>query len=831
MPQSSISSRPHLAEPLESRRLLATFIVNTPADGPSNPVDGVLTLREAITASEAAAGADVIEFSPAAFNVPRTILLTEGALQVSGDLTINDSAAGVTVDAGGDSRVLAALSGADLTVNGLVLTNGATRIDDQGTADPSDDTRDSGGAVFIEAGDVVGGLATPQVRFNGTTISNSAGGDGGGIFSQGNLTLINATVTGNTAFDPDSGSSGGGIFASLGTLTIIGGTYSDNTSTRPDTSGAGGGIRTFVGASITGATITGNTSNFGGGVLSEGGDLLIANSILSNNAAEAFEADPGSAGLEGGSGGGLYVDVTNGGTIPVVVASASITGSTIGAVRNGAGSIVVPGNTAQFGAGAFFIGVEEDAPALIRGASRPPADSTNVTNAIDFTNATGAVRAERFGGAAVTRARFADRAADDADQPDVPTRARRLFGEPQYEVIESTFDANAATASGGGLFAWETTVNIAQSRFVANSVSGGFASGGGIGIIDADLFILNSELSQNVVFSPDSTNRPSFGGAIDLIATNPTGISELFVVNTTIANNTAGNRAALSASALDTDLVSGTFEVRLIQDTITGNTATFAGGGVVAQGGAGVSAGTSEVLFANTILAGNVAPDLSGNPSPSNLGQVNTGAVEFPITGVNIFGTDLIGSAQDISTDDPMLRPLGYYGDNLDGGNTRSMPPIGPASPAYNAGDDSVAVDPGADGEIGTADDEPLTVDQRAGDFPRIVYEAVDIGATEYTLIGDADRSGTVSLADFLILRANFGQEGRTFGQGNFNSVANPDRDTIGAVSLADFLLLRANFGTSVPLGPAPSPASLPLFGKGSDGDDDGDRRAIGILR
>lgn len=69
-----------------------------------------------------------------------------------------------------------------------------------------------------------------------------------------------------------------------------------------------------------------------------------------------------------------------------------------------------------------------------------------------------------------------------------------------------------------------------------------------------------------------------------------------------------------------------------------------------------------------------------------------------------------------------------------------------------------------------------------------VLYGANAISATA-ALPGDANLDGTVSLADFLVLRANFGADSGHFTTGDF--------DQNGTVSLADFLLLRANFGTS----------------------------------
>lgn len=68
---------------------------------------------------------------------------------------------------------------------------------------------------------------------------------------------------------------------------------------------------------------------------------------------------------------------------------------------------------------------------------------------------------------------------------------------------------------------------------------------------------------------------------------------------------------------------------------------------------------------------------------------------------------------------------------------------------------------------------------------------------------GDANGDGTVSLADFLILRSHFGSsDGVSFDEGDFNGD--------GTVSLADFLILRGNFGNSSDGNNAPGLGALP---------------------
>ncbi|MEL7238811.1 MAG: PEP-CTERM sorting domain-containing protein, partial [Planctomycetota bacterium] len=74
---------------------------------------------------------------------------------------------------------------------------------------------------------------------------------------------------------------------------------------------------------------------------------------------------------------------------------------------------------------------------------------------------------------------------------------------------------------------------------------------------------------------------------------------------------------------------------------------------------------------------------------------------------------------------------------------------------------------------------------------------------------GDANRDGDVNLADFLILRDNFGDDDANFYDADFNG------DNV--VDLADFLILRDNFGSSDTgdmnawLATVPEPASMGL--------------------
>ena len=169
----------------------ATLTVTKTADTADGACDADCSLREAIIAANADTGADTITLPAGTYT--RTIAGANEDLAATGDLDI----------AGGSA------SGA-LTINGAGAT--ATIIDG-GDLDRVLHVK-SGGAVSI----------------SGVTIQNGSGGEGGGIYNIGTLTLTNSTVSGNTA-----GANGGGIY-NYSTMTITNSTVSGNTA---PVSGAG----------------------------------------------------------------------------------------------------------------------------------------------------------------------------------------------------------------------------------------------------------------------------------------------------------------------------------------------------------------------------------------------------------------------------------------------------------------------------------------------------------------------------------------------------------------------------------------------------------------
>ncbi len=301
--QNSLYRRRLRFEPLEDRRLLALVTVTTLADS-INFNDGLTSLREAIFATNLVTGPDTIDFAPAlTASGSATILLTQGELDITDDLTINGPGANLlTIDA----------SGSDPT--------------------PDQNNGDGSRVFHIDDGQRAGFI---DVRMSNMSIT---GGDvdetGGGIESLEYLSVMNVRITGNAA------SAGGGIYSFLGTLRVANSVIDNNIAwaivaaaggiyvNRADANivgstignnvaqDAGGGIAVTNGsATITETTITANVSygNGGAGIELVRATVTVANSTISGN-------------VTSGNGGGIFAYRSN-----VNVDSSTISGNTGGA--------------------------------------------------------------------------------------------------------------------------------------------------------------------------------------------------------------------------------------------------------------------------------------------------------------------------------------------------------------------------------------------------------------------------------------------------------------------------------------------------------------------
>ncbi|MGC2235235.1 MAG: choice-of-anchor Q domain-containing protein [Pyrinomonadaceae bacterium] len=249
----------------------ADFTV-TRSDDRNNPTCAVgdCSLREAIAAANAAAGADRIFFAPSLNN--QTILLSSQLVTAGNDtLTITGRGANLlTIDGGGLYRVFNIGNQSQVTIADLKLTGG---------------NGSNGGGAGIRAGN---NTVITLERVNITGNNSPVSVDGGGVYFEGaTLNIRNSTISGNKA------ANGAGIVHyGTGTMIIVNSTISNNTLVSGGS--YGGGIAMSGNNILRNVTITGNSSEItktassGGGVtVFSGGSLNFANTIIAGNNAEA----------------------------------------------------------------------------------------------------------------------------------------------------------------------------------------------------------------------------------------------------------------------------------------------------------------------------------------------------------------------------------------------------------------------------------------------------------------------------------------------------------------------------------------------------------------
>jgi hypothetical protein len=282
------------------------------------------SLRQALSIAN---NGDMITFA-----VTGTIVLTSGGLVIDKDVTISGPGADqLSINGNQTQQCVLYADQTTVTISHLTITNGAAICNDHGalTVDNCIITGNSYGGI---ANDGVNG---PQVRrsngvrdvtkpydqcfaaacltvtnstisgnsgpgidnvsaavtiVNSTLTDNSTGqeqGFGGGVNTHGIkapglATIINSTISGNSAFY-----GGGGISCGFSSLTVAGSTISGNS-----TGGVGGGIAGGDFATIVNSTISENSAGTSGGGIASGGHTAIANTTITDNSAA--------------SGGGIY---------------------------------------------------------------------------------------------------------------------------------------------------------------------------------------------------------------------------------------------------------------------------------------------------------------------------------------------------------------------------------------------------------------------------------------------------------------------------------------------------------------------------------------------
>jgi RHS repeat-associated protein/CSLREA domain-containing protein len=242
----------------------SAFVVSKTNDTNDGICNADCSLREAIRAANAQAGADLIILPPGTYNLTITgsdSNATAGDLDITQDLAIvgTGSPADTIVNAAGlGDRVFEILGGpvsvSNITIQGGTGQGAGIRSSNQsltldrvvisGNSNSSGD----GGGIYI-----IGGSLTMT---NSAIINNSSQYAGGMMVDNSTVTLTNVTVSGNTALE-----SGGGLrIKNGGSLSLINVTVSNNTTdSDANGSGDGGGLHQSVGTlTIKNSIIAGN---------------------------------------------------------------------------------------------------------------------------------------------------------------------------------------------------------------------------------------------------------------------------------------------------------------------------------------------------------------------------------------------------------------------------------------------------------------------------------------------------------------------------------------------------------------------------------------------
>src|SRR5581483_8787263 len=303
----------------------------------NNSDSGSGSLRQAVLNAGTMGGQNVITFTNTLSG--QTILLTNGQIELGGNLAIDASALpnGIQLNGNASSRVFQVDNGASVLLNSLTITNASSAF---------------GGGVIN-----YGTLTVKNCTFAGNQAANFS--DGGGAienWTSATLTVINSTFTGNQV--PGSNNDGGGaIVDEGGTLTVINSTFVGNSAPGQ----YGGGIKCFGTLLLTNSIVCSNTA-FGNpniaASFSGSNNLVDTNALvapLGNYGGPTPTMPPllGSPAINAGAATGLTTDQRG---FPRVVGSAP----DIGAVEFQYGLVV--SNTTDSGENSLRADVAYDSP-------------------------------------------------------------------------------------------------------------------------------------------------------------------------------------------------------------------------------------------------------------------------------------------------------------------------------------------------------------------------------------------------------------------------------------------------------------------------------------
>ncbi len=604
-------------------RITPSVTVNTILDL-APPITGQVSLREAINMVNAGQVAD------------NTIILPSGSYQN-------------------------ALGAFDITHSLILQGGGAASTTINGTHNPNTDH------IFV-----IEPSTSINVQVSGVTLTGGDTGENGGAIDlldapalASTLTLSNCVVTGNQAVG-----AGGGIAINRGSLNLI-----DTQVTNNSAGGSGGGIAvlggngsvTISGSTISGNSLTSNTTGGGGLCLDTTGTVAITDSTISNNVS-----------LQDGGGIDNINDAPSGFTL---------TGDTL------------DGNQAKGGNGGAI--------AVTTAVNLTVQNSTLDNNTASVSG--GGINDSGNGNLAITDCTIGNNQAkrDVGGGIDYTGGGTIAIANSVLSDNVARINFNTSFAGGGGL---EVNNAAALTTIVDSLFTGNIAQGSGGGIdIQASLALT----ATGSTISGNQTQGNSDGGGL---AISTSGTAAAGTASSLIDDTITGNKAGGNGGGVELFFNS---QVNFASDTINGNASQVEGGGV-RVGGTNATAN-----FLDTIVAGNSVPNAANGADISNIGTVlskggnvigdNTQvATVFPAGGPNANGDFAGTNANPLN---PLLGPLQDNGGILAGapGSQQIVP-----TEALLAGSPALG--------NGIVSGAPTT-DERG--FNRVVNGPIDIGALQ----------------------------------------------------------------------------------------------------
>lgn len=278
--------------------------------------DGPGSLRDAL--QNVAVDGDTIDMTSLSCS---TITLTTGSiLFFQNSITLQGPGANdLYIDGGGGATRVAPLLHAGtgtLEVNGLTVFDGAKYNTDAQVVDAKGGCIYSGGFVSLNDAEVK--YCTVQ------NTSSTYGSLGGGVYAKSGISMSNTSILSNSAYATTNNARGGGVFTP-GNVTLVDSFVEGNTAYR------GGGVRAQDGGIVKYSQISNNEAYSSGGIYIEG-NATIQNSTISANTA-AFGA-------------GMWLNGT-GATTPITLLNSTVSGNNATASDNGGIFLYGGGQTAR----------------------------------------------------------------------------------------------------------------------------------------------------------------------------------------------------------------------------------------------------------------------------------------------------------------------------------------------------------------------------------------------------------------------------------------------------------------------------------------------------